>query len=202
MHTTEPSRSRELVSWRARSEYASSPGSVGCALPSGDFLWTGLRSRVRPQLHATCGASEIQSARPHAAAASSLIVGRKQKAIRSAGQKQPGDLSRFTAQGLSSSEAPPKKVYLLQQNPLMGDSVADIRGSVTDAFFGASPVVASALGIRSGATPRGRFHHKPLLSPLSRQQDISTLLGIGHFYFALTRGSVPCSGGVQRSREG
>jgi len=35
---------------------------------------------------------------------------------------------------------------------------ADPRGLVADAFFGASPVVASALGIRLGATPRGHRH--------------------------------------------
>jgi hypothetical protein len=70
--------------------------------------------------------------------------------------------------------------------PSDGDFVAAIRGSVADAFFGASPVVASALGIRSGATPRGRIHSKPHPSALPRKQDISTLLGIGHFYFALT----------------
>jgi hypothetical protein len=70
--------------------------------------------------------------------------------------------------------------------PSDGDFVAAIRGSVADAFFGASPVVASALGIRSGATPRGR--HQRTTAPPSRlsKQDISTLLGIGHFYFALT----------------
>ena len=50
---------------------------------------------------------------------------------------------------------------------------------------GASPV-ASALGIRSGATLRGR-HQPNMASPGSlSKQDISTLLGIGHFYFALT----------------
>jgi hypothetical protein len=70
--------------------------------------------------------------------------------------------------------------------PSDGDFVAAIRGSVADAFFGASPVVASALGIRSGATPRGRIHSKPHPSTLPRKEDISTLLGIGHFYFALT----------------
>jgi hypothetical protein len=43
------------------------------------------------------------------------------------------------------------------------------------------------LGIRSGATPRGRIHSKPHPSALPRKEDISTLLGIGHFYFALTR---------------
>ena len=54
---------------------------------------------------------------------------------------------------------------------------------------GASPV-ASALGIRLGATPRGL--HQPNMASLARlsKQDISTLLGIGHFYFALT--CVPC----------
>jgi hypothetical protein len=60
------------------------------------------------------------------------------------------------------------------------------RGLQADAFFGASPVVASALGIRLGATPRGR--HQATTAPLGppSKQDISTLLGIGHFYFALT----------------
>ena len=50
---------------------------------------------------------------------------------------------------------------------------------------GACPV-ASALGIRLGATPRGP--HQPNMASPARQskQDISTLLGIGHFYFALT----------------
>jgi len=73
--------------------------------------------------------------------------------------------------------------------PADGDCVAATSGSVADAFFGASPVVASALGIRSGATPRGP--HQPTTASPSRlsKQDISTLLGVGHFYFALT-GSV------------
>jgi hypothetical protein len=70
--------------------------------------------------------------------------------------------------------------------PSDGDFVAAIGGSVADAFFGASPVVASALGIRSGATPHGR-HQRTMDPPgLLSKQDISTLLGIGHFYFALT----------------
>lgn len=54
-------------------------------------------------------------------------------------------------------------------------------------FFGASSV-ASALSTRSGATPRGHIHpNSPTLDARSKQ-DISTLLGIGHFYFALTTG--------------
>jgi hypothetical protein len=50
---------------------------------------------------------------------------------------------------------------------------------------GASPV-ASALGIRLGATPRG-LHQPNMASPARlSKQDISTLLGLGHFNFALT----------------
>jgi hypothetical protein len=81
----------------------------------------------------------------------------------------------------STKESMPSK-----PKPSDGGSFTTTRGSVADAFFGASPVVASALGIRSGATPRGRFHCKPSPSALPRKEDISTLLGIGHFYFALT----------------
>ena len=83
-------------------------------------------------------------------------------------------------------KGPTKESMSSKPKPSDGDFVAAIRGSVADAFFGASPVVASALGIRSGATPRGRIHSKPHPSALPRKQDISTLLGIGHFYFALT----------------
>src|SRR5208283_5802841 len=88
---------------------------------------------------------------------------------------RPQLLGSFSKESMSSK---PK--------PSAGDFVAARRGSFADAFFGASPVVASALGIRSGATPRGRIHSKPHPSALPRKEDISTLLGIGHFYFALT----------------
>jgi hypothetical protein len=63
---------------------------------------------------------------------------------------------------------------------------ADRGGSVADAFFGASPVVASALGIRSGATPRGPIHVTTPLRNDTLKPDISTLPELGHFYFALT----------------
>ena len=53
---------------------------------------------------------------------------------------------------------------------------------------GASPV-ASALGIRSGATLCGRHQSNRASPGRPSKQDISTLLGIGHFYFALTRES-------------
>ena len=50
---------------------------------------------------------------------------------------------------------------------------------------GASPI-ASALGIRLGATPREHIHPNSQLQFRPTRQDISTLLGLGHFYFALT----------------
>ncbi len=86
-------------------------------------------------------------------------------------------------------KGPTKESTPLKSKPSDGDFVAAIGGSLADAFFGASPVVASALGIRSGATPRGPIHSNPTPSALLRKADISTLLGIGHFYFALTRGT-------------
>ncbi len=123
--------------------------------------------------------------------------GRRTKRKRSAGQNRPGELSRFIAQGISSSEASPKKVRLQKPKLSDGDFVAAIGESVADAFFGASPVVASALGIRSGATPRGQIHSKPAPSALLRKPDVSILLGIGHFYFALTGGARHGSDGLR-----
>ena len=81
----------------------------------------------------------------------------------------------------STKESMPSK-----PKPSDGDFVAATRGSVADAFFGASPVVASALGIRSGATPRGQNQPNIALPGRPPEQDISTLPGIGRFYFALT----------------
>ena len=83
-------------------------------------------------------------------------------------------------------KGPTKESMSSKPKPSDGDFVAAIRGSVADAFFGASPVVASALGIRSGATPRGRHQRIMASRGFPSKQDISTLLGIGHFYFALT----------------
>jgi hypothetical protein len=78
-----------------------------------------------------------------------------------------------------------KETGKIKNKTLWGELLA-ARGWMTDAFFGASPVVASALGIRSGATPRGRLQPITPLPARPSKQDISTLLGIGHFYFALT----------------
>ena len=52
-------------------------------------------------------------------------------------------------------------------------------------FFGANSV-ASALGIRSGATPCGLIQPNIQLRNTRSKPDILTLLGLGHFYFALT----------------
>ena len=50
---------------------------------------------------------------------------------------------------------------------------------------GASPI-ASALGIRLGATPRGRIHSNIHPPALPRKADISIWQKSGHFYLALT----------------
>jgi hypothetical protein len=112
-----------------------------------------------------------------------------QKERRAKAARRP---SRFLAQGLRSSETSPKKVGVCfgwwKAEPSVTGFAADHGGSAADAFFGASPVVASALGARSGATPRGQIH---LTTPLRNQPlipDISTLPELGHFYFALTVG--------------
>jgi hypothetical protein len=107
---------------------------------------------------------------------------------RSAGQKRPGDLSRLIAQGLRSSETPPKKgrLEIQKQNPLKRlCRLTPLRGFWADAFFGASPVVASALGIRLGATPRGRFDSNTRLRAVRRKGDISTLLEKGTILFCV-----------------
>lgn len=74
------------------------------------------------------------------------------------------------------------------QNPQNGHLLARFDWGFGAACFGASPVAAvfgSAPG--SATSPKHRIQFNPAPpGPLSKQ-DISTLLGIGHFYFALTR---------------
>lgn len=73
------------------------------------------------------------------------------------------------------------------QNPQNGHLMARFDWGFGAICFGASPVAAvfgSAPG--SATPPEHRLQFNPALrTPLSKQ-DISTLLGIGHFYFALT----------------
>src|ERR1039458_1977248 len=75
------------------------------------------------------------------------------------------------------------------QNPQNGHLMARFDWGSGAICFGASPVAAvfgSAPG--SATPPEHRIHFKPAPQEALLKQDISTLLGIGHFYFALTRG--------------
>jgi DNA replication protein DnaC len=117
-------------------------------------------SRARAQVWPTELADENgdRCGRPSMKMHSTDSPGAKPK--RNAGQNRPGDHSRLMAQGLRSSETPPKKVRFEhpKTKPSVSDCAAKSEGLFADAFFGASPVVASALGIRLGATPRGRIN--------------------------------------------
>src|ERR1017187_8739517 len=73
------------------------------------------------------------------------------------------------------------------QNPQNGQLMARFDWGSGAISFGASPVAAvfgSAPG--SATPPEHRIHFKPSSPTAPLKQDISTLLGIGHFYFALT----------------
>jgi hypothetical protein len=55
------------------------------------------------------------------------------------------------------------------------------------AVYSGANSIASALHLLNGRDPaENQSHFKPKLSSSSSKPDISTLLGIGHFYFALT----------------
>src|SRR6266849_635631 len=74
------------------------------------------------------------------------------------------------------------------QNPQNGHLMARFDWGFGAICFGASPVAAvfgSAPG--SATPPEHRIHFNPSSQAALLKQDISTLLGIGHFYFALTR---------------
>jgi hypothetical protein len=79
--------------------------------------------------------------------------------------------------GMSKSKAKPSEGT--PQGPVDRGFAAD--------YFGASPV-ASALNLpRERDSPENRKQTSTLPPPAQSKQDISTLQGIGHFYFALTR---------------
>ena len=89
---------------------------------------------------------------------------------------------KTAARRLHQSRCDPKN-----QNPQNGHLMARFDWGFGAVCFGASPVAAvfgSAPG--SATPPEHRTHSNP--NPLTgpSKQDISTLLGIGHFYFALT----------------
>jgi hypothetical protein len=95
------------------------------------------------------------------------------------------------AQGLRSSETSPNKVGVCfgwwKAEPSGDGCAADRGGFATDAFFGASPVVASALGIRSGATPCGPDQTNMPSKIKRTKPELLTLQKTGSFHFALTR---------------
>jgi hypothetical protein len=85
------------------------------------------------------------------------------------------------------SEASPKQICHKNQNPQNGHLMARFDWGFGAICFGASPVAAvfgSAPG--SATPPEHRTHFNPSSQAALLKQDISTLLGIGHFYFALT----------------
>src|SRR6516162_4428199 len=89
---------------------------------------------------------------------------------------------KTAAQGLHQSRSAQKN-----QNPQNGQLMARFDWGSGAICFGASPVAAvfgSAPG--SATPPEHRFYSNPTLQADPSKQDISTLLGIGHFYFALT----------------
>src|ERR1019366_8537527 len=91
---------------------------------------------------------------------------------------------KTAARGLHQSRSVRKN-----QNPQNGHLMARFDWGLGAVCFGASPVAAvfgSAPG--SATSPEHQIHFKPASPAAPSKQDISTLLGIGHFYFALTRG--------------
>ena len=97
--------------------------------------------------------------------------------------------TRFKISEDRCSEASPKQICSQNQNPQNGHLMARFDWGLGAICFGASPVAAvfgSAPG--SATPPEHRIHFKPSSQMALLKQDISTLPGIGHFYFALTFG--------------
>ena len=92
---------------------------------------------------------------------------------------------KTAARGLHQSRSVHKN-----QNPQNGQHRARFDWGLGAVCFGASPVAAvfgSAPG--SATPPEHRSHSSPNPPAALLKQDISTLLGIGHSYFALTGGA-------------
>ena len=131
------------------------------------------------------------------------------QAVWSAGQRQPGDLRVLWPKASAPQWLHQRKWARQSQNqnptskskPSDGDFFAATRGFRADAFFGASPVVASALGATPGATPARLIEHTTGGSSDRSKPELSTLLGTGSFYFALTkRESITATPAVKRGR--
>src|SRR5258707_3682423 len=81
----------------------------------------------------------------------------------------------------------PSRSVHQNQTPQNGQLMARFDWGYGAICFGASPV-AAVFGSAPGCAtpPEHRIHCKPASQEPFSKQDISTLLGIGHFYFALT----------------
>src|ERR1017187_9586179 len=103
---------------------------------------------------------------------------------------------KTAARGLHQSRSAHKN-----QNLQNGHLMARFDWGLGAICFGASPVAAvfgSAPG--SATPPEHRIHCKPSSQAALLKQDISTLLGIGHFYFALTSEWQNRASGGQKKR--
>src|ERR1017187_9990232 len=111
------------------------------------------------------------------------------------------------------SRASPKQICPQNQNPQNGHLMARFDWGLSAVCFGANPVAAVFESAPGSATPpEHRIYFKPTSQEALLKQDISTLLGIGHFYFALTGGwrqkrtyamalkEISVAGGVMRRR--
>jgi len=89
---------------------------------------------------------------------------------------------KTAAPRLHQSRSVPKN-----QNPQNGHLMARFDWGFGAICFGASPVAAVFGSAPGNATsPKHRIHSNPAPPAAPSKPDISTLLGIGHFYFALT----------------
>jgi len=95
--------------------------------------------------------------------------------------------SRFLYPKTAAPRLHQSRCDLKNQNPQNRHLMARFDWGFGAICFGASPVAAvfgSAPG--SATPPEHRIHSNPISPSDLSKQDISTLLGIGHFYFALT----------------
>ena len=111
---------------------------------------------------------------------------RDQNQYEAPGQTGPAIFALYLSEDRCSG-ASPKQICLKNQNPQNGHLMARFDWGSGAVCFGANPVAAvfgSAPG--SATSPKHRIQFKPGPQTHPLKQDISTLLGIGHFYFALT----------------
>ena len=102
--------------------------------------------------------------------------------------------SRFLYPKTAAPRLHQSRCDLKNQNPQNGHLMARFDWGFGAICFGASPVAAvfgSAPG--SATPPEHRIHSNPISPSDLSKQDISTLLGIGHFYFALTQWNADAS---------